>query len=263
MAKCYKKELRQAWPSGPYRIGGHCIGGIIALEMARMLRTEGAEIWNPILITDSPNLHSIRYRTNEPFVSDEEFLAFKKTKYELMSRIPDSEGKSQKDALENKIEINQPTGVRKAVRKIPYFSSIKRPVKTFSNRIEFLIRNGRYEAIRFKFWYMLQRSKPVPVPERQEYAGLSGIHAINKHKKRVYNEDILYLRSTLLCGRRIGLRGWWNDVFMGFGELCSGHFDAHVIGGGHNDIFKSLYALKLIREKMFSGDKLKTNKGHL
>jgi acyl carrier protein len=258
MAKCYKKELRQAWPSGPYRIGGHCIGGVIALELARMLRAEGAEIWNPILVTDSPNLHSKRYRTNEPFVSDKEFLAFKKIKYELTSRIPVSEGKSQKDARKNKIKINQPTGIRKVVRKMPYFSFIKRRLKIFYSPIEFLIRNGRNEAIRFKFWCMLQLSKPVPVPERQKYEGISGIHAINKHKKRVYNMDILYLRSKLLYGRRLGLRGWWNDVFMGFGELCSGHFDAHVIGGGHNDIFTSLYALKLIREKMFSGDKFKT-----
>jgi len=44
MAADYVAELRVVQPRGPYFLGGECIGGKIALEMARRLRTEGEEV---------------------------------------------------------------------------------------------------------------------------------------------------------------------------------------------------------------------------
>ena len=38
------RALRAARPRGPYVLGGHCHGGLIALEMARQLRADGEEI---------------------------------------------------------------------------------------------------------------------------------------------------------------------------------------------------------------------------
>ena len=37
MADAYVGELRRYAPDGPYRLGGHCIGGLIAIEMAYRL----------------------------------------------------------------------------------------------------------------------------------------------------------------------------------------------------------------------------------
>jgi non-ribosomal peptide synthetase component F/thioesterase domain-containing protein/acyl carrier protein len=44
MAAHYLKEMRELQPVGPYFIGGRSLGGTIAFEMARQLRTEGHEI---------------------------------------------------------------------------------------------------------------------------------------------------------------------------------------------------------------------------
>jgi amino acid adenylation domain-containing protein len=44
MATWYLREVRAAWPDGPYLIGGMCIGGLIALEMAQQLYQQGAEV---------------------------------------------------------------------------------------------------------------------------------------------------------------------------------------------------------------------------
>jgi amino acid adenylation domain-containing protein len=44
MASWYLQEVRAVQPHGPYRIGGMCIGGLIALEMAQQLRQEGEEV---------------------------------------------------------------------------------------------------------------------------------------------------------------------------------------------------------------------------
>ena len=37
-------ELRAVQPKGPYLLGGHCLGGIAALEIARLLKAEGEEV---------------------------------------------------------------------------------------------------------------------------------------------------------------------------------------------------------------------------
>jgi thioesterase domain-containing protein len=44
MARAYLVELRQLSPSGPYWLSGYCGGGIVAYEMARLLRHAGEEV---------------------------------------------------------------------------------------------------------------------------------------------------------------------------------------------------------------------------
>jgi thioesterase domain-containing protein len=42
--------VRQTWPQGPYMLGGHCNGALVALEMARQLMYEGDEVPTVVLI---------------------------------------------------------------------------------------------------------------------------------------------------------------------------------------------------------------------
>jgi amino acid adenylation domain-containing protein len=44
MAKYYIKEIRSVLPEGPFHLGGYCLGGHIALEMAVQLRSEGYKV---------------------------------------------------------------------------------------------------------------------------------------------------------------------------------------------------------------------------
>jgi len=44
MAACYLRELRTVQPQGPYYLGGYCLGGTVAYEMAQILRREGEEV---------------------------------------------------------------------------------------------------------------------------------------------------------------------------------------------------------------------------
>jgi natural product biosynthesis luciferase-like monooxygenase protein len=44
MASHYIAELRSVQPDGPYRLGGDCLGGVVAYEMARQLHEAGAEV---------------------------------------------------------------------------------------------------------------------------------------------------------------------------------------------------------------------------
>lgn len=53
MAQDYVIALRQVQPHGPYFIGGLCAGGYVAIEMARLLRKEGHQVF-PLLLIDPP-----------------------------------------------------------------------------------------------------------------------------------------------------------------------------------------------------------------
>lgn len=44
MAASYLESLRQVQPVGPYRLGGWCVGGLIAYEMAQQLQAQGQEV---------------------------------------------------------------------------------------------------------------------------------------------------------------------------------------------------------------------------
>jgi thioesterase domain-containing protein len=44
MAAHYLESLRRVQPEGPYRLGGHSFGGLVAFEMATQLRKQGTEV---------------------------------------------------------------------------------------------------------------------------------------------------------------------------------------------------------------------------
>ncbi len=55
MAVHYLKEIRNVQPQGPYFLGGGCIGGVVAFEMAQQLHAEGEKVALLVAIdSDSP-----------------------------------------------------------------------------------------------------------------------------------------------------------------------------------------------------------------
>jgi thioesterase domain-containing protein/non-ribosomal peptide synthetase component F len=44
MASLYLKDIRRLQPHGPYYLGGYCMGGTVAYEMAQQLRAQGEEV---------------------------------------------------------------------------------------------------------------------------------------------------------------------------------------------------------------------------
>ena len=58
MARIHLTELRKASPHGPYRIGGFCVGGIIAFEMALQLQAIGERVERLVIVdTAAVNVH--------------------------------------------------------------------------------------------------------------------------------------------------------------------------------------------------------------
>jgi aspartate racemase len=53
LARHYVREIRMVQPAGPYLLGGYCLGGLVALEIARRLSDEGDEV--PLLFLVEPS----------------------------------------------------------------------------------------------------------------------------------------------------------------------------------------------------------------
>ncbi len=62
MARRYIKEIQGIQPDGPYYLGGYCVGGVIAYEMAQQLVEEGASV-GALVMLDSPNPRIARQRS--------------------------------------------------------------------------------------------------------------------------------------------------------------------------------------------------------
>lgn len=59
MAECYINELKKVQPKGPYIIGGECVGGSVAYEVAQQLSRNGDEVAHLILMdTPRPSLYT-------------------------------------------------------------------------------------------------------------------------------------------------------------------------------------------------------------
>jgi amino acid adenylation domain-containing protein len=63
MTAHHLRELRKVQPTGPYRLGGFCFGGVIAFEMAQQLRAAGETVERLILVDTSLRNRPSRWRT--------------------------------------------------------------------------------------------------------------------------------------------------------------------------------------------------------
>ncbi|MEF8795698.1 MAG: amino acid adenylation domain-containing protein [Salinivenus sp.] len=57
VAETYLASIRAVQPEGPYRLAGHCYGGLVAYEIAQRLRREGQTV-ELLVMFDAPNMMS-------------------------------------------------------------------------------------------------------------------------------------------------------------------------------------------------------------
>jgi thioesterase domain-containing protein len=60
VARRYLNEVRQVQAEGPYLLGGYCLGGILAMEMARQLREAGEQV-GLLAMIEVFNVRSVRW----------------------------------------------------------------------------------------------------------------------------------------------------------------------------------------------------------
>lgn len=230
MARTYLDELRKMRPEGPYRLGGYCIGGIVALEMARLLREEGREIEGPLYIWDCPNVLSKTYSIREPWYSKKDRAAYDKMVEEFQTlrakTIPDAEPPEIPQKFEGRYEL---------LRRYPWMYTLARMTQ---------IRIG---TLPIRWW--LLTGKSIPVKWRWIYCMTTCYFAMRRPIRTRYEGRVVYFRSDVLLWRK-NLLGWWSDPFLGFRELC-GSFEGYMIGSDHVEVLAEKAGAEIVNQTYF------------
>jgi amino acid adenylation domain-containing protein len=240
MAGAYVRELLRVAPVGPYRLGGHCIGGLTAIEMARRLVELGAEIDGPLIVSDAPNLAARSHHAEEPQSNSESERRFEAMVDTLRSRVPEelrTDGWRGRTVTELAESDSAPAPkldpARAVLHRFPWMLRSAKATRTWLQmaRLRLLLRVGR----------------EVPMDQREMYCTETLIRAARRHCPQPWDGDMLYFRTSTFAASQMALEGWWDDVEMGFGELCMGRFESHVVGGRHNDPLKLPWVAERIR----------------
>ncbi len=106
MAALYVKEIRRAQPNGPYLLGGYCLGGTIAYEVAQQLRAQGQDVALLALLdtTDWSKIPAVNF-WNDSYMAWQRFYFHAANFFKL-----DSQGRSEfleekMQALRNRIPV--------------------------------------------------------------------------------------------------------------------------------------------------------------
>jgi amino acid adenylation domain-containing protein len=245
MADAYVSELRRFAPDGPYRLGGHCIGGLIAIEMAHRLVELGAEIDGPLIVSDAPNLAARSHQAEDPDSDGATEQRFEAMVEALLARVPPE---LRTDGWRGPTRTTRGAGaastpprldpIRATLHKYPWMLRAAKSTRTKLQvaRIELTVHLGR----------------ELPMDRRLLYCTETMTRTAKRHRPRPWTGDVLYFRTATFAAKEMALEGWWDDIEMGFGELCAGRFESHVVGGRHNEPLKLPWVAQRISEALDS-----------
>jgi thioesterase domain-containing protein len=154
----FLEELRTCQPKGPYLLGGHCVSGVVALEIARQLMREGEEV-KLLALVDTERPNSIR-----SFWANMDLLTRRRRHIaEVVSEIIRPNDRSRKDILSDllrrKLGIAQPRQTdgsrpdRLSAMRIAYRRLIfKHSLKKYPGRITLIVNEQQHERDRDFGW---------------------------------------------------------------------------------------------------------------
>jgi amino acid adenylation domain-containing protein len=160
MATEYLKEIRAFQPNGPYLLGGECIGGLVAFEMAQQLQAQGQKVALLILL-DTVYLNGVDYVTYLVYRQIRKIKRHWKTlsKFEPQERLPYFFDKAKKVMwrLIAKFHLNSvPSDHRIQHVKNNYQKTLRRyRPKPYSGRMVLLATEANYEKNSILGWETL------------------------------------------------------------------------------------------------------------
>jgi amino acid adenylation domain-containing protein len=184
LAAHYMQELRSVQPQGPYLIGGYCFGGLITLEIAKQLRSQGQAVEQLILVNPSLGEKSNgRARNLYP------------TAPGLIWSLDSHRRAVAGRALLDKIHylLTKTSGKIKGIS-----SGFLRPVRKIAQKLTWTI------CIWFRF--------PIPEPIRSPYILEIYRKAMRNYTPSQHNENVILLRTQDYSDR---LRTKWSDLCRG------------------------------------------------
>ncbi len=245
MAELYATELTRFLPEGEFRLGGHCIGGLIAIEVAKVLRARNRDVVGPLFITDAPNLAASTHRLLVPQPAEvEASRELNEVRDDLNVRVsacPEPESK--------------PAPFVRATRSVTYQRVIRMIGRAYRLMSKERFNRGPVEDWIDERWmkFCLLLGLSMPKDLRPKYCASTMVSAARRFRSGGYDGDIVFFRTKTLLGQQMGLPGWWADPFFGFDELCRGTFSSHFINSEHNEVVRHQKTAEVIRDVIEQG----------
>lgn len=230
MAEAYRDELLRFLPEGQrvIRLGGFCVGGIVAVELAKLLKAAGVEVLDPLVIAGAPNHGAECHVKAEPEDTPREFQR-------MLARMNRLKVVEEAEVPWEYIRPDYGGGLKGAIKKSAPYATARRV------RTAMRLRQIDREAA---------AGTEVDPSTRQWYCGQTAVSAMIRHRNTSYDGGILYFRSGVCHGEAMGLWGWWDSPYMGFEELCNGDFEGVVTGGAHEDVLRRPETAHKVRERI-------------
>jgi aspartate racemase len=198
MAARYIHEIRKVQPTGPYFIGGWCLGGYLAYEAAQQLRAQGEEVALLAMIQTAFG----DYGRRRPGVT-----FFQRLLYRVIKRVD--------------LEWSNVTALAPGARVLHLASRAKRLLTIVQLKSETLV-DAWLAGFNVREWHSLAY--------RLEAVGKYHVQAALSYKPQPYPERVTLFRATKQPLDIVP------DKTMGWGPLLHGPFEIHDIPAHHQNI---------------------------
>ena len=214
MASDYLTQIRSVQPKGPYKLGGHCSGGLVAYEIAQRLTAQGEDV-AIVVMFDTPNVKSAAYRrASLSEVVKSMWLEIKKNAHII--RV----------TCESKLVywMSRITGRRLP----PKWKAYRKWRETRQHR-----RTPFSEIVVHAHLFLGRR---VPPKFRRTHSARSMIAAARVYYPRPYSGRVVYFHAgTAKIRKAVGFSGRLIDGKYGWSPLASEKFEFHFISDGDHD----------------------------
>lgn len=222
MASDYLKGIRAVQSDGPYVVGGHCIGGLVAHEIAKRLTAEGQHV-SMLFMFDTPNVKS------EAFVSFTQAEIVRR-KFRLVRSKLVRMGRSAASRFVRRLPAVTQSYTSEPRRTLPL--SVRNPMATLPVRTCNLLG-----------WQVPPRYRPV-------HAALSLIKSGRDYFPAPYPGRTILLHAGNDDVREVvGFNGQLVDGMFGWSSMASDSFEFYCIpDSDHNSIVTHPEAVRTLKE---------------
>lgn len=228
-ARCYAEELLRFSPGGTFRIGGYCHGGLVAIEMVKLLKDGGATVLDPLIVFGAPHVYASSYHRREPMLFGHLSRKFKTT----CAALSRAKIIKHNEILPYRSPFG-PTLAHHVVKSTALYCVLR--------RMKYLYRWSRLTKA-------AASGHEVPPESRDWYCGTSSHLGIMNHRSSRYEGDILFFQSGACFGQELLLTGWWDSLYLGFEELCDGRFEGYVLGGKQSELLMNPEIAQILTDK--------------
>jgi thioesterase domain-containing protein len=230
MAARYVDVVRQVQPSGPYYLGGHCYGGLVAYEMARQLEALG----------ETTALLAIIEGATPPDYFQDQSLFHPQRLEQILQSVPHS-ARCYKEfgGLRVGYRIQKKLGLG------PQSNSAQNGIDGRSMGADELSDvDARLEELRqmMQFRHTFFNAPPPDVQLRLREINL---RAMDEYVYRPYGGTVTLFRARLMHFATILS---WTDPQCGWGSLARGGVSIRYIDGTHGGCLREPYVGELISQ---------------